>query len=87
MSRVALLTKSDCPYCPAVRQLLQRHHVPFDELNIEQPQFKWLQVRMLEQGVYGLPAMMHDNQIVPIGNRTNKALEQLREWGYLEGET
>ena len=85
MSKVALLTKADCPYCGLMRMFLQRHGIDFEELRIDEPQQQWLKVRMLEGGLLGLPALMYNNQIVPIGNNTDKALKTLRSWGLLEG--
>lgn len=86
MSRVALLTKDECPYCGLMKMLLQQHGVEFDELRVDAPPLQWLKFKMMESGLMGLPAIMLDNEIVPIGNRTNKALETLRCWGKLDGE-
>lgn len=56
MKRVILYTTSDSPYCLQTKELLDRNHVPYTEIDVGKDEFAWKEM-VRKSGQMGVPVI------------------------------
>ncbi len=76
MKKVVLYVTSDSPYCQKTKELLDRNHVPYTEIDVGKDEFAWKEM-VRKSGQMGVPVIEIDGNIL-IGYDENALREILK---------
>lgn len=76
MKKVVLYVTSDSPYCLKTKELLDRNHVSYSEIDVGKDEFAWKEM-VRKSGQMGVPVIEIDGNIL-IGYDENTLREILK---------
>lgn len=62
--QVKIYTIPTCPHCAAVRELLKRNGVEFDDYNVEDDEGRWKEALLKTGGLDIVPVVDIDGQVI-----------------------
>lgn len=66
---LTLYTKDNCVQCKMTKAVLNQYHIPYQERNISNPEYKTF---LLNQNITSMPALFKDNTFLWTGFRPDK---------------